>query len=111
MFDTAALQRRGLLGLLGLAPWANGGLAGCASTGSGSPARGLARVDVSTAYRLANRLSWGATDAEVERVERLGADGYISEQPGAAAGELPAVAQAQIAAMRMQSTLPLALRQ
>ncbi len=108
VFESATLQRRGLLGL---AAWAAGGLAGCASTGSGAPSRGLARADAATAYRLANRLSWGATDAEVERVQRLGAEGYISEQLRAAAGEMPAAAQAQIAALRIQTTLPLALWQ
>jgi uncharacterized protein (DUF1800 family) len=106
--EASALQRRGLLGL---AAWAAGGLAGCGSTGSLQPVRGAAGAADATAYRLANRLSWGATDAEVERVQRLGPEGYISEQLRAAAGELPAAAQAQITALRIQTTPPLALWQ
>ena len=84
-------------------------LTGCATPG-GSPGLNTPG-QTGTAYRLANRLSWGATDAEVERVQRLGADAYISEQLRAAAGELPAAAQAQIAALRIQTTAPLVLWQ
>ncbi len=98
---------------MGLAAWAAAGLAGCAGTvtgvGAGTAAPAPDRVSPATAYRLANRLSWGATDAEVERVQRLGADGYISQQLRAAVGPLPAAAQAQIAALRIQQRPPLAL--
>ena len=66
-------------------------------------------TDDATAYRLANRVSWGATDAEVARVKRLGSAGYIDEQLRAAAGPLPAAVQAQIDALRIQTTTPLAL--
>jgi uncharacterized protein (DUF1800 family) len=82
-----------------------GGKAGLASPGSGSsPA-----TPDATAYRLANRLSWGATDAEVERVQRLGADRYIDLQLRAAVGPLPGAAQVQIDALRIQQMPPLAL--
>ncbi len=109
VLDAPAVHRRSLLGL---AACALGGLAGCASPGTGAPALQRAgAVDAATAYRLANRLSWGATDAEVERVQRLGTEGYIGEQLRAAAGEMPAAAQAQIAALRIQTTPPLALWQ
>jgi uncharacterized protein (DUF1800 family) len=59
-------------------------------------------------YRLANRVSWGATDAELERVRRLGSAGYIDEQLRAGANPaLPAAAQVQIDAFRIsQITLP-----
>ncbi len=108
--DVPAVQRRGLLGL---AAWSLGGLAGCAGSGAMAPALrpGHPADAADAAYRLANRLSWGATDAEVDRVQRLGAEGYISEQLRAAAGALPAAAQAQIAALRIQTTPPLALWQ
>jgi uncharacterized protein (DUF1800 family) len=55
-----------------------------------------------TAYRLANRLSWGATDAELARVRSLGASGYIDAQLRAAAGPMPPAAQAQIDLLRVQ---------
>jgi uncharacterized protein (DUF1800 family) len=58
-------------------------------------------------YRLANRVSWGATDAEYDRVRRLGERAYLDEQLHATAtigapSELPAAAQAQIDALRIQ---------
>jgi uncharacterized protein (DUF1800 family) len=100
-----AFVRSSTAAALGGAVW----LSGCASTGVGSGA-GLAPDAAATedalAYRLANRISWGATDAEVARVRRLGAAGYVSEQLRAAAGPLPEAAQAQIAALRIQSTKP-----
>ena len=83
-------------------------LAGCATTGSrtdGSAAGG----DTARAYRLANRLSWGVTDTELARVGRLGEAGYIDEQLRAAAGPLPAAAQAQIDALSVQQRKPLEL--
>jgi uncharacterized protein (DUF1800 family) len=60
-------------------------------------------------YRLANRLSWGATDVELERVRTLGAAAYIEQQLRAAAGPMPAAAQAQIDALRVSQHSPLAL--
>jgi uncharacterized protein (DUF1800 family) len=54
------------------------------------------------AYRLANRVSWGATDAELSRVRQLGAAGYIDEQLRARAGLLPAAVQSQIEPLRVQ---------
>lgn len=81
-------------------------LAGCATTGSRP---GAEAPDDARAYRLANRLSWGATDAELARVRRLGEAGYIDEQLRAAAGPLPAAAQAQIDALSVQQRKPLDL--
>ncbi len=108
--SAAAVQRRGLLGL---AAWAAGGLAGCTSTGGQAPAlkEGVPPGDAASAYRLANRLGWGATDADIEAVQRLGAEGYIAQQLRAAAGPLPAAAQAQIDAMQIQQRQPLDLWQ
>ena len=61
--------------------------------------------DKASPYRLANRLSWGATDAEMEHLRKLGAAAYIDEQLRAAADNtLPAAAQAQIDALRIQKT-------
>jgi uncharacterized protein (DUF1800 family) len=82
-------------------------LAGCATTG-GSPVAGTT-ADDGRAYRLANRLSWGATDGELDRIRRLGEAGYIDEQLRAAAGPLPAAAQSQIDALSVQQRKPLDL--
>jgi uncharacterized protein (DUF1800 family) len=101
VLETPALPRRRLLGL---AAW---GLGGCAGTGGVAPATD--RASPASAYRLANRLSWGATDAELERVRSLGARGYIDQQLRAAAGPLPAAAQAQIDALRVHQLEPQAL--
>jgi uncharacterized protein (DUF1800 family) len=68
-----------------------------------------AAADTAQAYRLANRLSWGASDAELGRVQALGTEGYIAQQLKADAGPLPAAAQAQIDALRVQQVQPLAL--
>ncbi len=109
VFSAPAVQRRGLLGL---AAW---GLAGCAGMGGPAPQRSpespAGSTDAATAYRLANRLSWGATDVEIQRVQSLGVDGYISQQLQAAAGPLPPAAQAQIDGLRIQTAAPLALWQ
>ena len=104
------LQRLGGWGLMPLlgAPV----LHGCAApdtqrttTDSGiDAAPGAAAEDLD--YRLANRVSWGAHDAEYERVRRLGREGYIREQLQASAGALPAAAQAQIDALRIQRLAP-----
>jgi uncharacterized protein (DUF1800 family) len=86
---------------------------GCASTPVGSVTSTGPTVGTAPdrAYRLANRLSWGANDAELERVHRWGAEGYITRQLAVDAGPLPAAAQAQIDALRIQTTPPLALWQ
>jgi uncharacterized protein (DUF1800 family) len=60
-------------------------------------------------YRLANRLSWGATDAELERVRSAGAANYISTQLRAAAGPMPMAVQAQIDSLRIHQLAPLVL--
>ena len=105
-------RRAGLIGLAACfsSPWL---LSACATPGPGRQGAtaadaGLAAPDAQ-AYRLANRLSWGATDAELERLQRWGAEGYITRQLAADAGPLPAAAQAQIDALRIQTTPPLAL--
>ncbi len=103
----AAAQRRALLATALATPW---WLAACATAnGPAGPAQAAAAFDSAAAYRLANRVSWGATDAEFDRVQRLGAGRYVSEQMHAAAGPLPAAAQEQIDALRIQQSTPLAL--
>jgi uncharacterized protein (DUF1800 family) len=87
----------------GLALW------GCASPPRTDDAGASGRMDTERDYRLANRLSWGATDAELERLRGLGAQAYIDQQLRAAAGPLPAAAQAQIDALRAHTASPLAL--
>ena len=93
-------------------------LSGCASAGSGAVAGGAGPAgltglsgdsDDAQAYRLANRVSWGANDAEVARVRRAGREAYITEQLRAAGGPLPVAAQVQIDALRIQQTAPLGL--
>ena len=76
-------------------------LAACATTGRDGPVPS----DPASAYRFANRISWGATDAELQRVRQMGASAYIDEQLRAAAGNtLPAATQAQIDVLRIQTT-------
>jgi uncharacterized protein (DUF1800 family) len=72
------------------------------AAGAGVPANPPLPLADAMAYRLANRLSWGATDAEWARVRTAGASGYIDEQLRAAAGPMPAPVQAQIDALRVQ---------
>ncbi len=84
-----------------------GWFAGCAIQPT-SPAAAAAGDDAAL-YRLVNRLSWGATDAELESARRLGAAGYIEAQLRAAAGPLPAAAQAPIDALSIQQRPPLEL--
>ena len=85
-------------------------LTGCAAPGPDIGASAPVGVaDPAREYRLANRLSWGATDAELDRVRRLGSAAYINEQLRAAAGPLPAAAQTQIDAMRIQQRTALDL--
>lgn len=74
-------------------------LAACATTGNDV----AVPSDPGTAYRLANRISWGATDAELQRVRQKGTAAYIDEQLRATAGNtLPAPVQAQIDVLRIQ---------
>jgi uncharacterized protein (DUF1800 family) len=96
------------------APWL---LAACGtppgSADEASPAPG-ARLPASAAgdalaYRLANRVSWGATDAELDRVRRLGPAGYIDQQLRASAGPLPPEVQARIDGLSIQRRTPLDL--
>jgi uncharacterized protein (DUF1800 family) len=107
------VQRRALglaVGAAVLAP--SLGLTACSTmpagqaNGAGRPAQAQrAEHD----YRLANRLSWGATDAELERLRDLGAQAYTQQQVQAAAGPLPTAAQVQIDALRVQQVSALGL--
>jgi uncharacterized protein (DUF1800 family) len=85
------------------------GLWGCTTPLLSDTAGDFARPSTERDYRLANRLSWGATDAELDRVRRLGAPAYINEQLRAAAGPVPTAAQLQIDALRVHHTPPLVL--
>lgn len=87
----------------GLPLWA--GLPGCSTVAPGAAAGG----DEARLYRLVNRATWGATDADFERARRLGAEAWITEQLQAGAGPLPAAAQAQIDAYAVQQRTPAAL--
>ncbi len=101
MTDPALPLRRRLFLGTGFA----GLLQACGTPGGGAvPAPGeAARATPEDAdYRLANRLSWGANDAEYERLRRLGRGAYIAQQLRAEAGPLPAAAQAQIDALQVQ---------
>ncbi len=64
------------------------------------------------AYRWANRVSWGANDGEVERVQRFGVQAYLAAQlhPNIGQPMLPAT-QMQVDAMRVHTTPLLALVQ
>jgi uncharacterized protein (DUF1800 family) len=86
-------------------------LLGCASpnTGPGVDPAKASNSNIERDYRLANRLSWGATDAELERVRSAGAASYINLQLRAAAGPMPVVVQALIDSQRIQLQTPLTL--
>jgi uncharacterized protein (DUF1800 family) len=104
------LQRRALVAA-GAASWtwpAILTLAGCANTAA-VPGAQADSTGIERDYRLANRLSWGATDAELERVRGAGAANYISTQLRAAAGPMPTVVQAQIDSLRIHQLAPLVL--
>jgi uncharacterized protein (DUF1800 family) len=103
----SALRRLGACAALGAGPGLGAWLTGCASApGPARPASGAApQVLVldglrPETYRLVNRLSWGAHEAELAHCQRLGTAGYVREQltprPDAA---LPPAAAAQIAAL------------
>ncbi len=101
--------RRSLLQAAAAAALPGAGLfAGCAVSGPAPRPVGEGG-DSARLYRLVNRLSWGATDADLERARRLGAEGYIAEQLRSAAGPLPAAAQAQIDALSVHRRSPQAL--
>ena len=73
-------------------------LAGCAAPlVPGVPATPLSSTD---AYALANRITWGATPASLERLQAMGMSAYVAAQlhPGNAAG-LPSEVRAQIDVM------------
>lgn len=65
-------------------------LAGCAgapataqdagSAGSAGSAANPARMDDHQAYALCDRLTWGATDAEVTRLQRMGPQAWLDQQ-------------------------------
>lgn len=115
MHDTSASDpltsaRRRLLGAAGTLVLAPTWLLSACSTAPGSvrPASALP-----SDYRLVNRLSWGASDAELAHLQLLGAEAYLTEQLGAHADPaLPAAAQAQIDALKIQrQPLPELLRE
>jgi len=58
------------------------------------------------AYRFVNRLSWGATDAELARCVELGPESYLRAQLAARPGALPDAVQAQIDAMSLRQQSP-----
>lgn len=65
-------------------------------------------------YRCANRVSWGATDAELQHLQRLGRTAYLAEQLTATpvTPTLPDIAQRQIDALQVQrQPLPELLRE
>lgn len=64
----------GGLGAAGTLPW----LGGCAALQGPAPA--MPRLDAARSWRLVNRLTWGATEAELARLATLGASGYVAAQ-------------------------------
>ncbi|MDE1928008.1 MAG: DUF1800 domain-containing protein, partial [Burkholderiales bacterium] len=65
--------------------------------------------DQALGYRLANRVSWGASDAELRRVRELGPEGYVQRQLRAQVGALPPSVQAGIDALAISRRTPLDL--
>jgi uncharacterized protein (DUF1800 family) len=84
-------------------------LGGCASPAAGPGAQAGKGSRIDRDYSLANRLSWGATDAELERVRSAGAAHYIQTQLRTGAGPMPLEVQAHIDSQRIQQQPPLAL--
>ncbi len=104
------VQRRALARMIGAVALAPGlSLMGCSTLPAGQARDANSANSAEREYRLANRLSWGATDAELERVRSLGTVAYIDQQVRAAAGPLPAAAQAQIDALRVHAEAPLVM--
>jgi uncharacterized protein (DUF1800 family) len=108
----ATISRRRWLGgaaglgvLPWLAPWA---LVGCSTPPPAAPTTGAPSAAAED-YRFVNRLSWGATDGELDRLRHRGRAAYLDEQLRAAAGPLPAAAEAQIDALRVHQLAPAAL--
>lgn len=107
--DPPALRRRHWIGATGALALTPAWLLGACAAPSGAPAvsPGDAAPDqaarLTLDYRLANRLGWGANDAELAHLRRFGAEAYLTEQLGARADPaLPAAAQAQIDALKIQ---------
>lgn len=97
------LQAGALAAVSSLAPAVLlGGCAGPAPPGAASSGRPMPPDSAAaTDYRLANRIAFGATDAELERVRAWGAAGYLQRQLRADLGPLPPAAQAQIDALHI----------
>lgn len=97
-----AMLVAGATGVAGLAA-----LGGCASPGApGQPplpwVPALPALSDAQAWRLLNRLSWGATDAEWARLQAQGPDHYLRAQLRPAGDDgLPAAVQAQIDGLRI----------
>jgi len=95
------LSRRAALawggaGLAGALPW----LGGCATTGGLAPA--MPALDASQSYRLVNRLTWGATEGELARLQQLGPGRYVAAQLAPSGpDELPEPLPALIAGFRI----------
>lgn len=53
-------------------------------------------------YWLANRITWGATDLDMQRLRELGVDAYIEQQLRPLTAVLPASVQTQIDGYRIQ---------
>ncbi|MDE2370929.1 MAG: DUF1800 domain-containing protein [Burkholderiales bacterium] len=99
---------RGLaLSALAPLPWL-GGCATPATTGTAAAPNAPARDqhDSAREYRIANRVSWGASDAEVQRVRDLGPEVYLQRQLRAQLGPLPPAVQAGIAALTISRRSP-----
>lgn len=63
-----------------------------------------ARPSPMAAYQLTNRLTWGATVATLDQVERVGLDAYLAQQLRPGLATLPPAVQQQIAAMTISQT-------
>ncbi|HEY1394118.1 MAG TPA: DUF1800 domain-containing protein [Methylibium sp.] len=105
---TSASRRR-WLALAATAPLASSSwlLSGCATTRADTvatvaPSKARSRAEV---YRAVNAMTWGATAKTVDHALQIGYERYVDEQLRAQGGStLPPTVQAQIDALRIQST-------
>lgn len=91
------------LGLgLGMGMGGSALMSGCATAPAATP------LDAPQRQRAADRIGWGATQAQLTRIEQMGWPGYVEQQLKASpAAALPAPYQAGIDALQISRTDPL----
>ncbi len=81
------------------------------STPASAINRSFPQLAKASPQQIVNRLSWGVTPADLQRIQSQGVNQYLSGQLRPAPAQLPAAVQAQIAQMRISQTPLLNLMQ